>query len=168
MAYYYKGKKTFSEHLKQIFWHFVYPFFPTLRDGLIRLKLIHHNGRQPFYLGHLAPNFTIEHFRSHLLKHGFHNHFVAWYDDGQVLSLRKHDSFRFQHHLRLFEDGEIRGHYEFTPEGHPIKHFLEEGMVPAKKDFKSYLGAMLVEDTSGYIKSHNLPEASTGSPYNGK
>lgn len=167
MLHYYKGKKSLPDHIKQFFWHFIYPVFPFLRDTLLKYKIIHHYGRQPFYLGHLSPNYTVEHFLEHMRKHGFHNHIVAWYDEGQILSLRKHDSFKYQHHLRLFEDKEIRGHYELTPEAHPFDHFFEKGMVPAKEDFRSYLGSLLVEDASGYTISHSAPDASTGSPNKG-
>ncbi len=164
MSHYYKGKKSFSEQLKQIFWHFIYPVFPYLRNGLLKLKIIHHHGRQPFYLGHLAPNITTDKFVEHLHAHGFHRHIVAWHDDGEVLSFRKHDSFKYQHHIRLFKDKEIRGHFELTPECHPFDHFFEKGMVPAKEDFKKVLGSYLVEDASTYTISHKAPDASITSP----
>ncbi|MDB4939762.1 MAG: hypothetical protein JWO40_187 [Candidatus Doudnabacteria bacterium] len=168
MAQYYKGKKTFAEHLKQILWHILYPIFPYVRDGLLKLKIVHHSGRQNFYLGHLSPNYTIEHYKERLRKHNFHHHVVAWEDEGEILVLRKHDSFRWQHHLRLFEDREIRGHYELTPESNPIDHFFEKDFRDAREQFRFYLGDMLIEDESRYTKSHNLPDASTAFPYNGK
>ncbi len=168
MAHYYKGKKSFSEHLKQLLWHMIYPIFVPTQTVLLRLGIIHHSGRQPFHIGHLAPNYTKEAFIERLHKQDFHRHFVAWHDQGQLISMRRHVSFEFQYHIRLFDDKEIRGHYEMTPEGHPFDHFLEKGMVAANEAFKNYLGAMLVEDASGQTTSQRAPEASTTSPYNGK
>ncbi len=164
MSNHYQGKKTFSENLKQIFWHAIYPIFPYLRDGLVKTGILHHHGRQPFYLGHLAPNFTTEKLIEHLHKQGFHRHVVAWHDDGEILSMRKHDSFQYQHHIRLFDDKEIRGHFELTPESKPFDHFFEKGMVPAKEDFKKYLGDYLVEDASTYTISHKASDALITSP----
>ena len=164
MSYYYKGKKSFSEHLKQLIWHPLYPVFPYIRDAFLKLKIVHHHGRQPFYLGHLAPNITKEKFIEHLHAHGFHKHFVAWHDDGEVLSMRKHNTFKYQHHIRLFKDNEIRGHYELTPECHPFGHFFEKEMVPATEDFKRYLGSLLIEGPSTYTISQRAPEASMTSP----
>ncbi len=164
MPHYYKGKKSFSEHLKQIIWHLIYPIFVPVRDTLVRLHLISHHGRQPFLIGHLAPNHTVEQLIEHLHEKGFHKHFVAWHDEGQLISMRRHDNFKYQHHLRLFDDKEIRGHFELTPECHPLKHFLEEEMIPAREEFKNYLGKFLVEADEGKTTSHRAPEASTTSP----
>ena len=37
-------------------------------------------------------------------------------------------------------DGEIRGHFEFTPEAHPIAHFQEKGEKACTEDFLKFLG----------------------------
>ena len=47
--------------------------------------------------------------------------------------------------MRVFSDGEIRGHYEFTPEAHPFSHFEEKGETEHKKDFLKFLGDFVVE-----------------------
>lgn len=75
---------------------------------------------------------------------GFGNHFVAWVDEGQVLSWRKLVDFNNQYHLRVFNDGELRGHFEYTPEGHPIDHFVEKGEKEAQIDFLKFLGEFVV------------------------
>src|SRR3989344_3676516 len=115
----------FGEKIKQKIWHFIYKFFPTIQKELLKLHLIwHQRGRQKYHIGYLKPGKTLEELKNHLHDEwGFGNHFVAWSDDSQVLSWRKLADFYHQYHLRIFSDGEIRGHFEYTPEGHPIAHF---------------------------------------------
>lgn len=109
------------------------------------MHLIWHNqGRQRFHIGYLAPGKTLAELKHHLnTKWGFGNHFVAWGDDGQVLSWRKLVDFNHQYHLRVFSDGEIRGHYEYTPEGHPVAHFDEKGEEFHRAEFVKFLGEFL-------------------------
>lgn len=86
-------------------------------------------------------------------KWGFGNHFVAWQDNGQVLSWRKLKNFDYQYHIRVFKDGEIRGHYEYTPESKPLDHFIEIGEMPRLKDFKKFLsGYMVKRKTISHLK----------------
>lgn len=70
--------------------------------------------------------------------------FIAWVDKDEAISTRKLDGFDFQYHLRVFKDGEVRGHYEKTPERHPIDHFLDRGMEPRRKEFLEILGDWIV------------------------
>lgn len=133
---------TSFEKLKQKIWHFIYKFFPTLQRGLLRVHFIWHDQkRQRFHIGWLAPGKTLGGLKKHLHeKWGFGNHFVAWSDPEQVLSWRKLEDFNHQYHLRVFSDGEIRGHYEYTPEGHPIEHFDERGEGFHRGQFLKFLG----------------------------
>ncbi len=78
-----------------------------------------------------------------LLDSGFGNNFVAWQDDGEIASLRMADGVTQQYHVRIFADGEVRGHHELTPESHPLKHYKEEGMEPRQEYFRSVFGDML-------------------------
>jgi hypothetical protein len=48
--------------------------------------------------------------------------------------------FEDQYHLRVYKDGEICGHFEFTPEAHPIEHMEEVGEKNANADFLKFLG----------------------------
>lgn len=128
-----------SVRLRQFAWYFITPLFPYARTALTSLGLIRHNGRQNFLLGRLAPNRRLEDFQKFLEARGFGNHFVAWIDDGEVLSLRRRVNFTYQYHLRVFKDGEVRGHYEFTPESHPIGHFIETVFEPHAEEFLSIL-----------------------------
>ena len=121
----------------------LYPIFPRLeRDVLV----FHGKSRQRFHLGWLAPSQTLADLKNHLSsKFGFGNHFIAWDDADQVLSWRKLTSFNDQYHLRVFSDGEIRGHYERTPEGSPVSHFLEKGEEERKEDFEKFLAGYVVD-----------------------
>ena len=119
-----------------------------MQKGLLAWHIIRHNQeRQKYHIGWLSKDKTLEDLKLHLhSKWGFGNHFVAWKDQGQVLSWRKLVDFKDQYHLRVFEDGEIRGHFEFTPEGHPIDHFIERGEEPRLLEFLKFLGDFVVKE----------------------
>jgi hypothetical protein len=138
---------TFWDKVKQKIWHFLYKFFPSVQKGLLKSGLVwHEKKRQEYHIGFLAPGKTLEELKRHLHnKWGFGNHFVAWTDTGQVLSWRKLADFKDQYHLRVFEEGEIRGHFEFTPEAHPIDHFMEKGEQDRKADFWKFLGEFVTD-----------------------
>ncbi|OGI63438.1 hypothetical protein A2818_00740 [Candidatus Nomurabacteria bacterium RIFCSPHIGHO2_01_FULL_40_12] len=138
---------TFFDKIKQKIWHFIYKFFPTFQKLFLRWGLIwHEGGRQRYHIGWLPPGKTLQGLKKHLhSKWGFGNHFIAWGDKDQVLSWRKLADFEDQYHLRVFKDGEIRGHFEFTPEAHPIEHFEEKGEQARKADFLKFLGDFVTE-----------------------
>lgn len=110
---------------KYVFWRIIYPFHNIGRDFLLFAGIIRHHGRQNFVLGTLAPGKTVEDLLSHLEKGGWGNHFIAWKDEGEIVSVRKLVDFERQYHLRVFADGEVRGHYEYTPESHPYWHMID-------------------------------------------
>lgn len=132
----------FGDKVKQGIWNMIYPVFRPLMRMLLPF---HKKGRQPYLLGWLAPGTTLEDLKNYLSTHWqFGNHFIAWQDEGQVLSWRRLDGFEKQYHLRVFCDGEIRGHYEYTPEAHPILHFREKGEESRKEDFVKFLDKNIV------------------------
>lgn len=135
------------DNIKQKIWDFIYSFFLPLRTFLLKTGLIwHKKGRQKYHVGWLAPGKTLEEMKKHLHeKWGFGNHFIAWVDEDQVLSWRKLLDFEDQYHLRVYKDGEICGHFEFTPEAHPLEHMEEKGEREAKEDFLKFLGEFVVE-----------------------
>ena len=139
---------NFLDRLKYSVWRFIYRFFPTVQKAFLKWGVVEHNGtRQRYHIGWLAPHRTLEELKKHLHKKwGFGNHFIAWTDDDQVLSCRKFAGFQDQYHLRVFKDGEIRGHFEFTPEAHPLEHMEEKGEREAKKDFLKFLGDFVVQE----------------------
>mgnify|MGYP001608920901 CR=1 FL=1 len=132
-----------SEYIHSGFWFVVTPIFPYLRDAAEFLGIVRHsfeNGRQPFVIGNLAPNKSAEEFKDYLVSRGFGNHFIAWIDKDEVFGLRYRENYEFQYHIRFFDDGEIRGHYEFTPESHPIKHYKEDFFESRREFFLKSLG----------------------------
>lgn len=139
---------SLTDKIKQKIWDFVYSFFLPIRTALMKAGLIwHKKGRQQYHVGWLAPGKTLEDLKQHLHeKWGFGNHFIAWVDEDQVLSWRKLTDFEDQYHLRVYGDGEICGHYEFTPEAHPLQHLEEKGEREAKEDFLKFLGEFVVQD----------------------
>ncbi|MEK7190557.1 MAG: hypothetical protein AAB661_02220 [Patescibacteria group bacterium] len=138
---------TFIGKIKLKIWHFIYGFFPTLQKTFLRWHLIwHEKGRQRYHIGWLAPGKTLGGLKRHLHeKWGFGNHFIAWGDESQVLSWRKLNDFNHQYHLRVFSDGEIRGHFEYTPEAHPVAHFNEKDESFHRAEFLKFLGEFATE-----------------------
>ncbi len=146
---------TFLDKMKQRVWRVIYRVFPMMQRVLLNLHIVwHKKGRQPYHVGWLSLGKTLPELKKHLHLHwDFGNHFVAWIDDGQVLSWRKLVDFRHQYHVRVFADGEIRGHFEFTPEAHPIKHFIEEGEKECKEEFLRFLGEFVTtQQTISHLK----------------
>ena len=85
-----------------------------------------HRGRGPYLLGKIdTSKYTIDEFRNHLFSLHFEKSRLAFKEPGEVLNVRLVDGLRFQWHVRVFEDGEVRGHYELSPEAHPFKHLKE-------------------------------------------
>lgn len=143
---------TFWDKVKQQVWRGIYRIFPAVQRTLLKWRIVwHEKGRQHYHLGWLAPGRTLEELKRYLHETWhFGNHFIAWVDEGQVLSWRKLDGFRRQYHLRVFTDGEIRGHYEYTPEAHPIDHFREKGEEERHEDFVKFLGEFLTSEATAH------------------
>jgi hypothetical protein len=133
--------KGFYNRVKYVvFGKFIYSFHNIVRDILLFLGILRHEGRQDFHIGHLAPGRRVEDFLKHLEQHQFGNNFVAWKDEGEAVSVRRLADFEWQYHLRIHQDGEVRGHYEYTPESHPILHLKEVSMEPRREDFIAWVG----------------------------
>ena len=134
-----------ARHLpKYAFWRLYTPLHPLVRDSVVATGLVRPGGRKDFLLGYVAPGQTIKEFVSYLVDKGYGNHFVAWHDEGQVVSLRYVEDFVYQYHVRVFEDGEVRGHYEYTPECHPVLHLKEIGLQDRREFFYRHLGDRIV------------------------
>ncbi len=167
------GFHSLVDSCKKRVWRVITPVFPDLRDGLLKIGIIHHKGRQQYPLGWIPHNRSMRELIEHLANKGFANHFVAWVDADESISLRKLIDFHWQYHLRIFGDGEIRGHYERTPEAHPIAHFLESGQEAKREEFLKFLEGWVVDSKEGDVAhagktaSHRAPAASRGVPLNG-
>jgi hypothetical protein len=127
-------------NVKYLLWKTITPGYVWGMNVLLRLHIIHHEGRQDFLLGKLADGVNLDAFLAFMHTQGFGNHFVAWHDDDQVVSIRKVVDFTWQYHLRVFDDGEVRGHYEYTPESYPIRHLKEIHMDAHRDDFLRFMG----------------------------
>lgn len=139
-----KSSLTYIDSIKNKVWRFLYPIFPRLQKPF---AVFHNSERQQFHLGWLVQGKTLQDLEHHLHNvWGFGNHFVAWEDTGQVLSWRKLVDFEHQYHIRVFADGEIRGHYEYTPEGRPLKHFEEVDEEARIVQFKKFLGDFVTSE----------------------
>lgn len=139
---------TLLNKIKQKMWNFIYSFFLPTRQFLLKLGIVwHKKGRQKYHIGWLAHDKTLEELKNHLHKEwGFGNHFIAWIDEDQVLSWRKLTDFEDQYHLRVYSDGEICGHYEHTPEAHPLEHMEEKGEMDKTDDFLKFLGDFATQE----------------------
>jgi hypothetical protein len=130
------------QKIKQQFWQNIYPYFMKMEHFFLPF---HEKKRQPYHVGWLHPNKSLADLKRHLSQRwGFGNHFVAWEDTNQVLSWRKLGSFDEQYHIRVFNDGEIRGHHEYTPESAPFRHFFADKMNPKHADFLHFLDGYIV------------------------
>lgn len=133
-----------EEWVKYLFWLVYTPVHPYLRDVAMRLRVVRHTRRQDFLIGKVAASQNVRDLVSFLIEKDFGNHFVAWKDPGELISLRRTDGFRRQYHLRIFKDGEIRCHYEYTPEYRPINHLIEIGFENRAAEFLQLLQGWIV------------------------
>ena len=78
-----------------------------------------------------------------LLATGFRHEPIALNEYGQIASMRRLDEAQpdRQYHVRVFEDGEVRGHYELTPEDHPVGHWNERVFEQRNETFLAALSS---------------------------
>jgi len=132
-----------AKKAKYHFWKLVYPIYPTMRDTFVGLGVVSHEA-DDYTIGWIAPGRALEDFLAYLYQQGFGNNFIAWVDKGELIGLRRPDGFEYQYHLRIFKDGEVRGHYENTPESYPIKHLAGHLVEEKRDDFLGFLGEWIV------------------------
>lgn len=118
---------------------------PATRRALETFRLVRNN-RQPFLIGKLKDEVTAERVITHLKYTGFDHTALAWQDHGQIASLRKLIDQERQCHIRIFNDGEVRGHIEYAPETRPIAHLLERHFVPLAAELLEPLLAFIARD----------------------
>jgi hypothetical protein len=114
--------------------------YKKLRESLLFLKLIKHSGRQEFHLGSVSDK---ESFLNFLLNQKFEKSNYSWIDDDEYISLRKIDNYLYQYHLRIYSDGEVKGHYEYAPDRHPLKHYFKRRFEPREDYFQELLKPFL-------------------------
>lgn len=160
--------------IKRQFWHTIRPWYKYAKQTYFyRLiaKFFHHH-RQHFHLGWLThPQFS-EKLTLYLQSQGFEPQDIAWLDPGEIISLRKTHQHIFQYHLRIFHDGEIRGHLEYQPETYALRHFFEINIQAKHEEFIFFLQnfTQFIPTTHLLLsktKSHKAPATSRTSPSKG-
>lgn len=129
------------------FWNTVYKIYPPFLRILERFGF--HKTRQKYHVGYLAPQYKADDLKKNLLEKDFENAILTWRDPSEILNMRKIDAEIYQYHLRIFEDGEIRGHYEYSSEGNPWGHIVETCFEPRLDYFKELLGKIIAEKSPG-------------------
>ncbi len=132
------------DYFKQILWYIIVPFFWLGRDLSKIFGYRPFPKRQEYHLGWLNSQKNNDDFKKFLMSIGFTKNRLAWIDEEEILSLRLLKNFKYQYHLRLFSDGEIRGHYELTPEYSPFDHLHDKDTSAKEVEFKQLLGDWLV------------------------
>jgi hypothetical protein len=144
-----KKKHTYSK-----VWRIAYAMHPPIRKVLQVAGS--HKKRGDYLLGHLdAEKHTLADLNAHLISIGFERTKLAWKEPGEILSLRRVDGLKYQWHIRVFDDGEVRGHYELSPESSPLKH-LRSSVFNDDKEFLlsligNYLKPILSELPAGKV-----------------
>jgi hypothetical protein len=138
------------DRIKYVIWRIYTPAHPFFRElfttvGIVslRAKAQRWGERQDYLIGTIAPGETIESVVEHLVAQDYGNHFIAWRDQGEVVGLRYVEDFKYQYHVRIFEDGEVRAHYEYTPESYLIRHNKAEGFEDRREYFLRVLGGKI-------------------------
>lgn len=128
------------EHGKRWVWWAITPPFLVIRWLLLKSRIIKHDIRQPFLIGQLREGKTPQSLFDHVVAQGFTKNYLAWIDNGETFGVRRLCDIHHQYHIRLFDDGEIRGHYEWTPEARPFDHLFERGFEERREEFLAILG----------------------------
>jgi hypothetical protein len=124
-------------------WKRLTPLFPFLRTKFGFLRYLRYKGRETYPIGYIKKDLTLAKLESELRTQGFERYCVAWIDQGEVLGMRKSEGFEMQYHVRIFNDGEVRGHFELTPEYRAFKHFFDIGKIARTEDFITMIGHLL-------------------------
>ena len=146
------------------------PIFPHIRSGIIRLGIVKKPiSRQPYALGYLRKDVPLPEFAEKLRTINFHKENMAFIDPDEILGVRKLDpkNPRFQYHVRVYKNGEVRGHHERTPEDHPIDHFKEVGFEPRYQEFMSMFGNMLRPTITPAVGTQGKPNRTMPRQYPG-
>lgn len=149
------------EKFKKFYWRIFEPFFPTVRDAWVAMGLISHNIRQPYLYGKLKPGVSRDDLKNQLIQAGFVNDYVAWVDPDEILNMRKQVDIIYQYHIRLFSDGEVRGHHEYTAESHPFKHLYDVGLTTGENYLKPLLSDLVEELSKPEASLRNSTQGET-------
>lgn len=129
--------------IRKAVWKKISKLFPFWRKKLGFLRNLRYRGRENFFIGYLKDDWNLEDIERYLIGLGFEKYYVAWIDIGEILGVRKNQGFKYQYHLRIFSDGEVRGHFELTPEYRAFKHFFDIGKEERNEEFREILSGIL-------------------------
>jgi len=129
-----KNIRTFRQLFVRIV---IRPIFPLLQFIVVSFGVYRCFPREKFLLGKLIV--PLEEAKQYLKEQGFFSNRIALILQGQVLSMRKLDPEKpdWQYHVRIFCDGEVRGHYEMTPEDHSLTHMESTNTVDREKELRA-------------------------------
>ena len=126
-------------------WNLVYSFYPPFLRVLEKVGI--HSGRQDFLIGRIDPQ-QITAIRTNLQAQGFENCILSWKDTDEILNVRKVDSSNYQYHLRVYDNGEVRAHYEYSSEGSPFGHIFNAQFIDQREYFQELLHDYLLPSYS--------------------
>ncbi|HEY9584525.1 MAG TPA: UDP-N-acetylmuramate dehydrogenase [Candidatus Paceibacterota bacterium] len=135
------GEENTPDKYKTFYWRFIYRFMKIVTAVVQSTGW--HNFRQPYLIGHLRAGRTAESLLQHLYSRGYSKAYMAWKDPGEIFSVRKIVREKFQYHVRLFRDGELKGHYEYTAEAKPLDHLNEKIFLNTNDYFENLLHEFL-------------------------
>jgi hypothetical protein len=124
------------------FWNVVYVIYPKFLRLLEKTGM--HSTRQDFLIGSFNAELKVSDLETHLISQEYHLGVLSWKDPGEILNLRKLDGKLYQYHIRVFDDGEVRAHYEYSSESRPLQHVLESHFEPRHEYFQELLGEYLI------------------------
>lgn len=95
----------------------------------IKVLLGFYTKRSPSHLFHVKqwPRFERVFYKA-LIEIGYQYNYLSMQEKGQVMNVRRLAG-AMQYHLRLFSDGEVRGHYEYNYEFDPEAHLRGESLA---------------------------------------
>lgn len=90
-----------------------------------------------------------------------------------MFGLRYRANFEYQYHIRLYNNKEIRCHYEITPEEAPLDHLTDRYTEYRREEFMYWLQDWIIptDESDDFLfentKSQSAPAASRTGPENG-
>jgi hypothetical protein len=131
-------------HKKNWYWKLIYSSYPLFLRVLEKAKI--HNHRQEFLIGNFNNQYAVAELEEYLKEMDYDHGPLSWRDPGEILNLRKLEGDLYQYHIRVFDDGEVRAHFEYASEARPLEHVLESYFEPRHEYFQQLLGDFLADE----------------------
>ena len=98
-----------------------------LRAWIQKHVLDHEPSRQPYHIANVEPNQTVQLYLMLISLYGYEDNFLSYLDADELFGIRKLHfkgvRMWYQTHIRIYKDGEIKGHYEIAPESNAQEHY---------------------------------------------